>query len=72
MCDKNDNNLYKKELCIVCQKRKLESDEVSTESGSNLIRKVASLRRDEVYDRLCLLSPNGKINQSCFFTLLVH
>ena len=54
------DSVFQKELCVICQKRKLNSDEITDESGRKLLINIAAKKQDEVQERLSLLLPNGK------------
>ena len=55
----NSSKLLDRALCIICQSTK-GGRTSSTENGRARIKHAANLRRDDVFHRLNLLSPNGK------------
>ena len=58
--DSSYNTVFNKDLCIICQKRKIDSVPINSDDGMRSIKKMSLLKKDEVFLRLNLLSPNGK------------
>lgn len=52
--------LVNRDLCIICQKNVHALKLSSSKFGRNQVKHAADLRKDDVYNRLCVLDKNGK------------
>ena len=48
-------------LCVICQKRKNDCEELCDAKDLQHIRDVAQQKNDVIYNRICQLNHNGKI-----------